>query len=178
MTTWHPLIRKKLTITSPTSGCRSVGIVRSRIQTMEVFFIPACVWRNRVKTWRCQDNLCEGQDSSGAPPKCKSLSQLASATAYWQEYLCYTMYTYLKLFASSGIRITKHKKVEATSWQISPSIHHMHKCSPIYQRQNAKVELSQNLGSTPWRCMVDMEIPSMKRRGLQPVVLEGISCGM
>jgi hypothetical protein len=30
-----PSIRKKLTITSPTSGGRSVGIVRSRTQTME-----------------------------------------------------------------------------------------------------------------------------------------------
>jgi hypothetical protein len=36
-----PSIRKKLAITSPTSGGRSVGIVRSRTQTMEfslVFF--------------------------------------------------------------------------------------------------------------------------------------------
>jgi hypothetical protein len=30
-----PSIRRKLAITSPTSGGRSVGIVRSRIQTME-----------------------------------------------------------------------------------------------------------------------------------------------
>jgi hypothetical protein len=30
-----PFIRKKLAITSPTSGGRSVGIVRSRAQTME-----------------------------------------------------------------------------------------------------------------------------------------------
>jgi hypothetical protein len=30
-----PSIRKKLAITSPTSGGRSVGIVRSRTQTME-----------------------------------------------------------------------------------------------------------------------------------------------
>jgi hypothetical protein len=30
-----PSIRKKLTITSPTSGGGSVGIVRSRTQTME-----------------------------------------------------------------------------------------------------------------------------------------------
>jgi hypothetical protein len=30
-----PFIRKKLAITSPTSGGRSVGIVRSRTQTME-----------------------------------------------------------------------------------------------------------------------------------------------
>jgi hypothetical protein len=31
-------IRKKLAITSPTSGGRSVGIVRSRTQTMEFSF--------------------------------------------------------------------------------------------------------------------------------------------
>jgi hypothetical protein len=37
-----PSIRKKLTITSPTSGGRSVGIVRSRTQTMEIsFFLSA-----------------------------------------------------------------------------------------------------------------------------------------
>jgi hypothetical protein len=33
-----PSIRKKLAITSPTSGVRSVGIVRSRTQTMEFNF--------------------------------------------------------------------------------------------------------------------------------------------
>jgi hypothetical protein len=33
-----PSIRKKLVITSPTIGGRSVGIVRSRTQTMEFFF--------------------------------------------------------------------------------------------------------------------------------------------
>jgi hypothetical protein len=33
-----PYIRRKLVITSPTSGGRSVGIVRSRTQTMEFFF--------------------------------------------------------------------------------------------------------------------------------------------
>jgi hypothetical protein len=33
-----PFIRKKLAITSPTSDGRSVGIVRSRTQTMEFFF--------------------------------------------------------------------------------------------------------------------------------------------
>jgi hypothetical protein len=37
-----PSIRKKLAITSPTSGGRSVGIVRSRTQTMEVFFFLFC----------------------------------------------------------------------------------------------------------------------------------------
>jgi hypothetical protein len=34
----EPLYPLKLAITSPTSGGRSVGIVRSRTQTMEVFF--------------------------------------------------------------------------------------------------------------------------------------------
>jgi hypothetical protein len=37
-----PFIRKKLAITSPTSGGRSVGIVRSRTQTMEFSFF-SCV---------------------------------------------------------------------------------------------------------------------------------------
>jgi hypothetical protein len=32
----HPSIRKKLAITSPTNGGRSVGIVRPRTQTMEL----------------------------------------------------------------------------------------------------------------------------------------------
>jgi hypothetical protein len=36
LTTWHPVIRKKLALTSLTSGGRSVGIVRSRTQTMEL----------------------------------------------------------------------------------------------------------------------------------------------
>jgi hypothetical protein len=35
-----PSILKKLAITSPTSGGRSVGTVRSRTQTMEFFYIP------------------------------------------------------------------------------------------------------------------------------------------
>jgi hypothetical protein len=34
-----PSIRKKLAITSPTSGGRSVGVVRSRTQAMEFFLI-------------------------------------------------------------------------------------------------------------------------------------------
>jgi hypothetical protein len=38
-----PSIRKKWAITSPTSGGCSVGIVRSRTQTMEFFFI---IWNN------------------------------------------------------------------------------------------------------------------------------------
>jgi hypothetical protein len=37
LTTWH-LLSHKLAITSPTSGGRSVGIVRSRTQTLEFFF--------------------------------------------------------------------------------------------------------------------------------------------
>jgi hypothetical protein len=35
-------IRKRLAITSPTSGGRSVGVVRSQTQTME-FFFTVCV---------------------------------------------------------------------------------------------------------------------------------------
>jgi hypothetical protein len=35
--------REKLTITSPTSGGRSVGIVRSRTQAMEFFFSWFCL---------------------------------------------------------------------------------------------------------------------------------------
>jgi hypothetical protein len=41
-----PSIRKKLAITSPTSGGRSVGIVRSRTQTMEffkMFYLVVCL---------------------------------------------------------------------------------------------------------------------------------------
>jgi hypothetical protein len=34
-----PSIRKKLAITSPTSGGRSVGVVRLRTQTMEFVFV-------------------------------------------------------------------------------------------------------------------------------------------
>jgi hypothetical protein len=34
-----PSIRKKLAITSPTSGGRSVGVVRSRTQTMDFFYL-------------------------------------------------------------------------------------------------------------------------------------------
>jgi hypothetical protein len=37
LTTWHSL-SANLALTSPTSGGRSVGIVRSRTQTMEFFF--------------------------------------------------------------------------------------------------------------------------------------------
>jgi hypothetical protein len=40
-----PSIRKKLAITTPTSGGRSVGIVRSRTQTMEFFFLLNCLTR-------------------------------------------------------------------------------------------------------------------------------------
>jgi hypothetical protein len=35
-----PSIRKKFAMTSPTSGGRSVGIVRSRTQTMDFFYVP------------------------------------------------------------------------------------------------------------------------------------------
>jgi hypothetical protein len=34
---WHPLSAKELAFASPTSGGRSVGIVRSRTQSMELF---------------------------------------------------------------------------------------------------------------------------------------------
>jgi hypothetical protein len=40
-----PSIRKKLAVTSPTSGGRSVGIVRSRTQTME-FSLVLFMWWN------------------------------------------------------------------------------------------------------------------------------------
>jgi hypothetical protein len=38
LTTRHPSIRKSLVLTSPTSGDRSVGIVRSRTQATEFSF--------------------------------------------------------------------------------------------------------------------------------------------
>jgi hypothetical protein len=37
--TYVPCIRKKLALTSPTSGCLSVGIVRSQTQATEFFYI-------------------------------------------------------------------------------------------------------------------------------------------
>jgi hypothetical protein len=50
-TTWHPQ-SANLALTSPTCGGRSVGIVRSRIQTMEFsFFLWIMLWR-RVGEWR------------------------------------------------------------------------------------------------------------------------------
>jgi hypothetical protein len=49
-----PSIHKKLVITSPTSGGRSVGIVRSRTQTMEFFFPYTIVaLGNDFKVWIC-----------------------------------------------------------------------------------------------------------------------------
>jgi hypothetical protein len=39
LTTRHPFIRKKLSLTSPTGGGRSVGIVRSRTQATEFYII-------------------------------------------------------------------------------------------------------------------------------------------
>jgi hypothetical protein len=39
----HPSIRKKLSLISPTSGCRSVGIVRSRPKATELVR-NACIW--------------------------------------------------------------------------------------------------------------------------------------
>jgi hypothetical protein len=47
-------IRKKLAITSPASGDRSVGIVRSRTQTMEFYnLLPQC---NNINEYFCQKN--------------------------------------------------------------------------------------------------------------------------
>jgi hypothetical protein len=40
-----PSIRKKVALTSPTSGGRSVGIVRSRTQTMEFSLLGAQLQR-------------------------------------------------------------------------------------------------------------------------------------
>jgi hypothetical protein len=39
LTTRHPSIRKKLALTSPTSGGHSVGIVRSRTKASELVII-------------------------------------------------------------------------------------------------------------------------------------------
>jgi hypothetical protein len=49
LTTWHPL-PQTLTLTSPTSGSRSVGIVRSRTQVSEFFFFVR-------KTFRCNESF-------------------------------------------------------------------------------------------------------------------------
>jgi hypothetical protein len=38
------LYPQKLAITSPTSGGRSVGIVLSRTQTMEFFYVVKALW--------------------------------------------------------------------------------------------------------------------------------------
>jgi hypothetical protein len=43
-----PSIRKKLAITTPTSGGRSVGVVRSRTQTMEFFFIDTFKYNQQI----------------------------------------------------------------------------------------------------------------------------------
>jgi hypothetical protein len=45
-----PSIRKKLAITSQTSGGRSVGIVRSRTQTMEFVLLTLFVERGSNRT--------------------------------------------------------------------------------------------------------------------------------
>jgi hypothetical protein len=44
------LYPQKLAITSPTSGCRSVGIVRSRAQTMEFSLVLVLTGTNSVQT--------------------------------------------------------------------------------------------------------------------------------
>jgi hypothetical protein len=77
-----PSIRKKLAITSPTSGGRSVGIVRSRTQTMEFSFAsdeqdPACCTRkmysggdptlSQLRRWRSQENVARVVYLSSAP---------------------------------------------------------------------------------------------------------------
>jgi hypothetical protein len=46
LTTWHPY-PQKLVITSPTSGGRSVGIVRSRTQTMEFVVLFVLSFRSK-----------------------------------------------------------------------------------------------------------------------------------
>jgi hypothetical protein len=53
---WHPL-SAKVGITSPTSGGRSVGIVRSRTQTMELLYFSiwyskrCCWWKSVLLCW-------------------------------------------------------------------------------------------------------------------------------
>jgi len=47
LTTWHPSIRKKLALTSPTGGGHSVCIVRSRTKATEEYCIPLHVWQDK-----------------------------------------------------------------------------------------------------------------------------------
>jgi hypothetical protein len=56
-----PSIRKKLAITSPTSGGRSVGTVRSRTQTMEFSFFYNILLLMFYTLWSefaCVENIC------------------------------------------------------------------------------------------------------------------------
>jgi hypothetical protein len=45
---WHHSIRKRLVLTSPTSGGRSVGIVRSRTQATEFSFLVLIPFKSKV----------------------------------------------------------------------------------------------------------------------------------
>jgi hypothetical protein len=45
-----PSIRKELAITSPTGGSRSVGIVRSRTQTMEFVVCVLFLFNGKIRT--------------------------------------------------------------------------------------------------------------------------------
>jgi hypothetical protein len=52
-----PSIRKELAITSPTSGGRSVGIVRSRTQTMEISLSETASSGNEAKNYNIDNNV-------------------------------------------------------------------------------------------------------------------------
>ena len=49
LSTWHPSIRKKLALTSPTGGGRSVGIVRSWTKATELMYVCMYV----LKCYKC-----------------------------------------------------------------------------------------------------------------------------
>jgi hypothetical protein len=53
---WHPSIRKMLALTSPTSGGRSVGSVRSRTQATE-FVVVLCIILSENVVWVQQKML-------------------------------------------------------------------------------------------------------------------------
>jgi hypothetical protein len=50
LTTQHPSIRKRLTLTLPTNGGDSVGIVRSRTQATEFVVTIESVWGMRYRS--------------------------------------------------------------------------------------------------------------------------------
>jgi hypothetical protein len=59
-----PSIRNKLAITSPTSGGRSVGIVRSQTQTMEfslVYIQITCVTHRSTTNQACNESYINGK---------------------------------------------------------------------------------------------------------------------